>query len=274
MPGNFIMEDPSSSSLNLAQPTLPPWKAVVNASAAATLASSFIHTNPHVPVPLSMPPSTAPLPAPAPLPKTPLPTRSITLARGIRIVFTENDVPRPRSVSFARDVKKDFPTLNGMWDDHSEHWAGFSFLKIQGRPIPLVYWKAVYSAKQGNGWKPGEWKIIKSNYFDWKILVTRWRKGTPEDFWAEFSEGGKPLGYKSILRRLAAERKATNERLHHQARNEFGTAFATMFSYMKNGQRHVKTKASDIAKQYVLLKGIPGSDDDEGDDSDEGGNNE
>jgi len=82
------------------------------------------------------------------------------------------------------------------------------------------------------------------------------------------------LGYKSILRRLAAERKATNERLYHQARNEFGTAFATTFSYMKNGQRHVKTKASDIAKQYVSLKGIQGYDDDEGDDNDEGGNNE
>jgi len=171
MPGNFIMEDPSSSSLNLAQRTLPPWKVVANASAAATLASSFIHTNPHVPVPLLTPPSTAPLPAPAPLPQTPLPTRSIMLAGGIRIVFTENDVPRSPSVSFARDVTKDFPTLNGMWDDHSEHWAGFLFLKIQGRPIPLVYWKAVYSAKQGNGWKPGEWKIIKSNYFDWKVSI-------------------------------------------------------------------------------------------------------
>ena len=33
---------------------------------------------------------------------------------------------------------------------------------------------------------------------------------------------------------------------------------------MKNGQRHVKTKASDVAKQYVLLKGIKGYDDDEG----------
>jgi hypothetical protein len=93
------------------------------------------------------------------------------LAGGICIVFTELDVPRPPSVSFARDVKKDFPTLNGMWDDRTEHWAGVSFLNIQGHPIPLVYWKAVYSAKQGNGWKPGEWKLIKSNYFDWKVSI-------------------------------------------------------------------------------------------------------
>jgi len=83
----------------------------------------------------------------------------------------EDDVPRPLSVSFARDIKKDFTMLNGMWDDHTEHWAGFSFLNIHGHPIPIVYWKAVYSAKQGNGWKPGEWKPIKSNYFDWKVSV-------------------------------------------------------------------------------------------------------
>ena len=72
------------------------------------------------------------------------------------------------------------------------------------------------------------------------------------------------MGYKLILCRLAEERKATNERLHQQAKDEFGTAFDTTFSYVKNGQRHVKTKASDVAKQYVLLKGIKGYDDDEG----------
>ena len=108
----------------------------------------------------------------APLPQAPLPTRSITLAGGVHITFTESDVPRPPSVSFARDVKKDFPTLNGMWDDHTEHWASVSFLNIQGHPIPLIYWKAVYSAKQGSGWKPGEWKLIKGNYFDWKVSTS------------------------------------------------------------------------------------------------------
>ena len=71
-----------------------------------------------------------------------------------------------------------------------------------------------------------------------------------------------------ILRRLAEERKARNEQLHQQAKNEFGTTFDTVFSYMKNGQCHVKTKASDVAKQYVLLKGIKDYDDDEGGDDD------
>jgi hypothetical protein len=76
------------------------------------------------------------------------------------------------------------------------------------------------------------------------------------------------LGYKLILRRLAEERKATNERLYWQAKNEFGTAFDATFSYMKNGQRHVKAKASDVAKQYVLLKGIEDYNGDEGDEDD------
>ena len=79
------------------------------------------------------------------------------------------------------------------------------------------------------------------------------------------------MGYKLILCRLAEERKATNERLYQQARNEFGTDFDNMFSYVKNGQRHVKVKASDVAKQYVLIKGIKDYDSDEGDDNDEGG---
>jgi hypothetical protein len=75
------------------------------------------------------------------------------------------------------------------------------------------------------------------------------------------------LGYKGILRQLAAERKATNERLLQQARSEFGAAFDTTFSYIKDGQHHVKTKASDVAKQYLSMKGIQGYNDDEGDDN-------
>jgi hypothetical protein len=151
MLNSFVMEDRSPLLSNPAEPPIQLHETAENTATAATLAPSFIH---HPPVSLS---------------QTPLPTRSITLAGGTRIVFSENDVPRPLSVSFARDIKKDFPVLNGMWDDHTENWAGFSFLNIHGHPIPIVYWKAVYSSKQGNGWKPGEWKLIKSNYFDWKV---------------------------------------------------------------------------------------------------------
>jgi hypothetical protein len=156
-PNSFVTEDsnpspPSPFDLTESLAPISLWKTTANAGAAATLVASF---------------------TPASFSQTPLPTRSITLAGGTQVVFAENDVPCPPSISFARDVKKDIVMLNGMWDDHTEHWAGFSFLKIQGHPtgIPIVFWKAVYSAKQGNSWKPGEWKIIKSNYFDWKVSV-------------------------------------------------------------------------------------------------------
>ena len=132
-----------SAPSNIVDPRIPFWKTAPNTGKAAQPTDSFI----------------------------PITTRSITLAGGIHLSFTENEVPRPPSVSFARDIKNDLPLLNGMWDDRTEHWAGSSFLNIHGYPIPIIYWKAVYSAKQGNGWKPGEWKIIKSNYFDWKVSV-------------------------------------------------------------------------------------------------------
>jgi len=95
--------------------------------------------------------------------------------------------------------------------------------------------------------------------------VRRWRQGTPDQFWEEFSEGGEILGYKSILARLAAQRRARNEMWAQKARDEFGSSFDTTFSYVKNGQRHVKTKEGDIAKQYCLLKNIC----DDGDDDNE-----
>ena len=139
------------------------------ANTGAAMITPTFSFNSHVPFPsltATLPPS-----EPVLLPRAPFPTRSITLAGGVRIVFTESDVSLPPLVSFAQDVQKDFPALNGMWDDCTEHWAGALFLNIQGHPIPIVYWKAVYSGKRGNSWKPGEWKLIKGNYFDWKVSI-------------------------------------------------------------------------------------------------------
>jgi len=54
-----------------------------------------------------------------------------------------------------------------------------------------------------------------------------------------------------------------------KARDEYGSSFDATFSYVKNGQRHVKTKAGEIAKQYCLLKNICDDDDDEGEEEEE-----
>lgn len=71
------------------------------------------------------------------------------------------------------------------------------------------------------------------------------------------------MGYKSILARLAAQRKERNEIWAQKARDEFGASFDATFSYTKSGRRHVKTKAGDVAKQYCLLKNICDDEDDE-----------
>jgi hypothetical protein len=176
LPADVAMEDlsPSASSFDHHEVILPPQKHDDNyglmlmpgsTSAASALAASS-YTNP-------TPSSTLtsfPVPGPG-APSFPLQTRSITLAGGVRLTFNENEVPTAPSLSFARNLKRDLPLLNAMWDDHTVHWAGASFLDIKGHPIPLVYWKKVYTAKQGNGWKLGQWKRIKGNYFDWKVSI-------------------------------------------------------------------------------------------------------
>ena len=146
-------------------------------------------------------------------------------------------------------------------------------LTIHGCPIALIYWKDVYTAKSGISWKPGQWKGIKGKWFDWKvsdlvsssetyaygnvqILVQHWRKGSPEEFWSQFSENGKRLGYKTILACLAAERMAEAEHLSQLAKEEYGDQFSIVFSYIKSGRQIVKVKAADIVKQYRTIKGL------------------
>jgi len=72
--------------------------------------------------------------------------------------------------------------------------------------------------------------------------VQCWQQGTPDEFWGEFSENGKRLGYKAILLHLTAQRIAEDDRLVQLAKEEFGTKFLEVFSYVKNGKRVVKVK--------------------------------
>lgn len=247
--------------------------------------------HPHAPMPISLPSSTASLPTPISLPQAPLPTRSITLAGGNQLVFTENDVPWPPSVSFARDIRNDLPMLNGMWDDCTEHWAGSSFLNIHGHLIPIIYWKAVYSAKQGNGWKPGEWKLIKSNYFDWKVSFFYsfhvWFVSSDisiHRFWlhAGMKErlriSGRSLvkeGNHWVIRWYSVGWQQSDKQqmsgCFSRQRVSLVLPLTPHFHTWRMANimwKHVKTKASDVAKQYLSLKGIQGYNDEEGDDND------
>ena len=184
----------------------------------------------------------------------------------------EEDIPIPLAVSFAEDL----PLLNQMWDDTPPHWQGNSALIIRGVPIPIVYWKRVYSRLHG------EWRGLKSNWSLWKaglsavwicrrllpasiqMVVTRWRLGTEADFWKEFSDdSGNRMSYTGVVKTLKANRVKLDEEIAACAKKEYGSQFREIFVYRKNGALHVKTKPSEIAKQYRILQNLCEGDSDE-----------
>ncbi|KAF8152723.1 hypothetical protein K438DRAFT_1515251, partial [Mycena galopus ATCC 62051] len=143
------------------------------------------------------------------------------------------------------------------WDDNSPLWNGVSPLKINGVPIPLVYWPSVYTY-----WRPAQWKGVKKQWFDWKILFHAMSAMTLEEFWAQYSVTDKHgqlqrLKYTPLLARLSAERKAENARLTALAQQELTTEQLT---YRKGGQHHMMTKPAMIAAQYRKLKGLDAED--------------
>jgi hypothetical protein len=97
----------------------------------------------------------------------PRPTRTITLAGRFKLSFLETDVPHAPAISFADDLD----ALNSMWDDTSSYWKGHSALVINNFPIAIMYWKQVYTSKNGKNWKSGQWKILKGRYFEWRVSL-------------------------------------------------------------------------------------------------------
>jgi len=99
-----------------------------------------------------------PTPAPSLLTHSP-PCRVLTFGNGGGVLeFMEGDIPTPPVILFAENLA----LLNQMWDDAPSHWQGNSVLVICGVPIPIVYWKNIYSRLHG------EWKGLKSNWSLWK----------------------------------------------------------------------------------------------------------
>lgn len=95
------------------------------------------------------------------------PCRTIIMANNFVLAFTEDDVPPPPAVSFSDDLD----LFNEMWDDTSTFWKGRSYLVIKGYPIPLAYWKEVYTSKSkvGGSWKVDYWKGLKGQFFDFRV---------------------------------------------------------------------------------------------------------
>ena len=95
-----------------------------------------------------------------------------------------------------------------------------------------------------------------------KVIVRRWRQGSEDDFWREFStDSGQRMMYTAIIDRLAQARKESDNEMASRAKEEYGDDFSKVFCYKKNGLCFVKVKACDIAKQYRRLKNITNSDD-------------
>jgi len=89
------------------------------------------------------------------------------------------------------------------------------------------------------------------------MIVTRWRLGTEADFWKEFSDhSGNQMTYTGIVKTLKANRVKLDEDLATLVKKEYGSQFDKIFVYRKNGALHVKTKPSEIAKQYRILQNL------------------
>jgi hypothetical protein len=86
------------------------------------------------------------------------------------------------------------------------------------------------------------------------VLVERYRRGTPTEFWSTFSTDGNRWNYKAILKHLAEERALQNKLDAEAARREYGDDFSRIFTYNRNGVQCTKSKDSDIAKQYRALR--------------------
>lgn len=86
--------------------------------------------------------------------------KEITLGNGVTIMFTVDDIPDLKAISFACQLSR----LNCIWDDTSEYWNRDSPLRIKEQPIAMIYWPAVF-----NYTKPKVWSEIKQDYPDWKV---------------------------------------------------------------------------------------------------------
>ncbi|KAF7303698.1 hypothetical protein MIND_00599200 [Mycena indigotica] len=173
--------------------------------------------------------------------------RSLVLGDGTIFPVTGHEI---MSVSVpANSFAKDFGLLNEMWDDSSPFWKDKSLVQIRGRHIAIIHWRGLFKGT-------GQWSAHKSAWTEWKFLVERYRRGTMEDFWADFTRNGTRMNYTAILKKLREERGVRNRQLVEQARAEYGSRFSEVFSYVSSqkGDRVVMTRESHIAEEYKRLK--------------------
>ncbi|KAG1816279.1 hypothetical protein EV424DRAFT_1348246 [Suillus variegatus] len=147
--------------------------------------------------------------------------RVLKLGNGTLLQVADNEIPDPPAISFVNDI----PRLNGIWDNHTEHWQDMSIINIQGHPIAIEYWPLLYHYGHDQ-----QWKGMKNKWTDWRDIVEWYRQGTPEQFWARFrAANGEPLKFTAIIHRLCKERKDAHFALVERACEEYGSDF--FFTY-------------------------------------------
>lgn len=89
--------------------------------------------------------------------------RVLKLGNGTLLQVADNEIPDPPAISFVNDI----PRLNGMWDNHTEHWQGMSIINIQGHPIAIEYWPLLYHYGHDQ-----QWKGMKNKWTDWRVCAS------------------------------------------------------------------------------------------------------
>ncbi|KAJ7620189.1 hypothetical protein FB45DRAFT_754815 [Roridomyces roridus] len=192
--------------------------------------------------------SSSPTPVSSPAAAAGSKTRSFKLGNGTTLDIAADDILKITvpATSFADDLKR----LNEMWNDSSPHWKGVSVVVVAGQHISLNHWPQLFK-------KTSVWNALKSNWTEWKFVVEHYRKGTPEEFWREFtSPSGTPMSYTAICKSLRKDRQGDDEEMVERIRREYGDSFQTTFTYRcsRTKQEVVMSKARAIIKHYERLK--------------------
>ncbi|KAG1756882.1 uncharacterized protein EDB91DRAFT_1041503 [Suillus paluster] len=136
-----------------------------------------------------------------------------------------------------------------MWDDHTDHWKDRSIITIQGHPIAIKHWPLLYQYCHNS-----QWKGTKNKWSKWQAVVMRYRQGSPQEFWTEFSSmKGEQLKFTAIVDKLRGECMAADAALTQRAHEEFHAEFSDLLTYHRGGEQHVTSKPSAIVKRYRAL---------------------
>ncbi|KAH9040622.1 hypothetical protein EDB85DRAFT_1886735 [Lactarius pseudohatsudake] len=160
------------------------------------------------------------------------PLEYLQLRNGRPLCFSRQSVPDPPAISFTKDLPR------------------LVVLRIQGEPIALKHWPAVYCYCYD---KSRQWAGMKKNWANWQYIATSWNKLTDDGFWQKFTANSQLMSYTAICEALKEERMATNHHVAKQAKDKYGDRFGAAFKYWRGSDHIVRNKFSAIARHYHTL---------------------